>query len=94
MKKPGQMAHDAHYEGYGFGHGRNWKMADQEERAVWARVESAIRADEAAKVRAATIEEAEELLFGMMRRDKLHGPEWMEAMLAARGAIRALEEKK
>jgi hypothetical protein len=71
-----------------------WRLYEKQARDVLSAVEAAIRADEAAKVRAATIEEAEELLFGMMRRDKLHGPEWMEAMLAARGAIRALEEKK
>ena len=71
-----------------------WRLYEKQARDVLSAVEFTIRADEAAKVRAATIEEAEELLFGMMRRDKLHGPEWMEAMLAARGAIRALEEKK
>ena len=93
MKKPGQMAYEAWMKAYE-GQSLPWEELGDDERAIWASCEATIRADEAAKVRAATIEEAEELLFGMMRRDKLHGHEWMEAMLAARGAIRALKEKK
>ena len=52
MKEPGQLFAETWF-------GANvWSSLDAEEREACVRVESAIRADEAAKVRAATIEEA------------------------------------
>jgi hypothetical protein len=56
MKEPGQMAYEAWCKS-----DAGWSRWDKPDQPRWARVESAIRADEAAKVRAATIEEAAEV---------------------------------
>ena len=52
-KEPGLLAHDLFYQD----RPQSWENLPSRYRAEWSRVESAIRADEAAKVRAATIEE-------------------------------------
>jgi hypothetical protein len=56
MKEPGELAYEAWVKAYG-GTTIPWDKLGDDERDEWAAVESAIRADEAAKVRAATIEE-------------------------------------
>jgi hypothetical protein len=50
-KEPGELAHDAWVAAYGK-IGFPWRMLGDDERAEWAAVESAIRADEAAKSQA------------------------------------------
>ena len=49
-KEPGQMAYEAARANYLFDKGL-WRMLGAKTQETWARVESAIRADEAAKVR-------------------------------------------
>lgn len=56
-KEPGQMAYEAFCSREGMACAP-WSSLFPGSKELWAAVESAIRADEAAKVRAATIEEA------------------------------------
>jgi len=56
MKEPGQFAQSEYREAIN-NIGLSWGLMCDDDKARWARVESAIRADERAKVRAATIEE-------------------------------------
>ena len=51
-KEPGQMAYEAHETQYANQPDRPWLIVGDAERAEWAAVESAIRADEAAKSQA------------------------------------------
>ena len=55
-KEPGQLAYEKSRPSW------LWCEISVSERKIWAAVESAIRADEAAKVRAATIEECAKLV--------------------------------
>jgi hypothetical protein len=61
MKEPGELAYEAWVKAYG-GTSIPWEKLGDDERDEWAAVESTIRADEAAKVRAATIDECAELV--------------------------------
>jgi len=56
MKEPGQMAYEVFCSRKEMACAP-WSSLFHSSKALWAAVESAIRADEAAKVRAATIEE-------------------------------------
>jgi hypothetical protein len=66
-KEPGQLAYEEWVNGYRHA---PFCILSVNEKARWARVESAIRADERAKVRAATIEECAELVYESQRRSK------------------------
>jgi hypothetical protein len=67
MKKPGKMAYEAWMKAYG-GESLPWEDLGDDERDEWAAVESAIRADEAAKVRAENerLREAATALFDLI----------------------------
>jgi hypothetical protein len=49
-KEPGELAYEAHETQYANQPDRPWLIVGDAERAVWVAVESAIRADERAKV--------------------------------------------
>lgn len=90
-REPGRMAAEAYWWP------KAWADMDDDEKAAWLRVESTIRADEAAKVRAATIEECAEPLASFIAEHEEHADDLTEygkiRVEAARqflAAIRAL----
>jgi hypothetical protein len=75
MKEPGQLAYESHEAGYANQPDRPWRIISDDERAIWASVESAIRADEAAKVRAEN-ERLREALEPFTRSLEIQESEW------------------
>jgi hypothetical protein len=95
-KEPGKLAHDNFF--YINTPAKCWADLSSFERANFVRVESAIRADEAAKVRAATIEEcakvAADEAYGFAPEDLTgHGVGYDRACKEIANAIRALGDK-
>ena len=85
MKEPGQMAYEAWVKAYG-GTSIPWDKLGDDERDEWAAVESAIRADEAAKV----WEEAAKAVEAMIDKDASdRGDRADMALLDAAAALRA-----
>lgn len=94
-KEPGQMLWEVYQEPQGPG-AIKWAQLHADEQAEYARTESAIRSDEAAKVRAATIEECAKVAEN--RGDEYKYPtqrdyDLREGCFDAARAIRALGKK-
>jgi len=88
-KEPGQIA----YEEWS-GSQDIWGYCSSAHKEKWATVETAIRADEATKVRAKTIEECAKVAEAMIDKDAADlGDRSDMALMDAAAAIRALGEK-
>jgi hypothetical protein len=87
MNEPGRFAFDLWWKHAGPLNFDKWPDR-------WAAVESAIRADEAAKVRAETIEEAAKVVEAMIDKDAADSGDRSDmALMDAVAAIRALGDK-
>jgi hypothetical protein len=82
-KEPGQMAYEANP------HNKPWSLLTTEKRAPFVAIESAIRSDEAAKVRAATIEECAKVAEDYRLALEGGGGPWDDGSKSTRAAIAA-----
>jgi hypothetical protein len=93
MKEPGQMAYEVLCSRKEMACAP-WSSLFHSSKELWAAVESAIRADEAAKVRAATIEECAKVAENGWAKELSYIGDFGRGRLQAAAAIRALGEKK